>query len=263
MQEGSRLRRGAAVAGLLGKPPGDLGAAIFERVAQDRRRLGSAACPAQPASRSASARRSMIARRWSTSSRLMARARPPAASGDRAPRAPRAGSGCRDRSRRARQRADRAQARASAAAANSGKSSSPAAIPPVASRPASSLASTDLRARDDRRRQAGELGDGDAVAAVGGAVGDFVEQDEVALPFARADVVQRQAVEPPGEPRQLMIMGREQGPAFDLVVHRLDHRPGDREPVVGRGAAPDLVEDDEAVRASPGRGSRRSRPSRP
>ncbi len=44
-----------------------------------------------------------------------------------------------------------------------------------------------------------------------------------------------------------MIMGREQRPAADLVVHRLDHRPGDREPVIGRGAAADLVEDDEAL----------------
>ena len=66
------------------------------------------------------------------------------------------------------------------------------------------------------RRKPGELGDGDAVAAVGGAVGDFVEQHEIALPLARADVVQRQGVEPPREPRQLVIMGREQRPAFDL-----------------------------------------------
>ena len=49
-----------------------------------------------------------------------------------------------------------------------------------------------IGARDDRRRQAGKLGDRDAVAAVGGAVGDFVEQDEVALPLARADMMERQ-----------------------------------------------------------------------
>ena len=67
---------------------------------------------------------------------------------------------------------------------------------------------------DDRWRQPGELGDGDAVAAVGGAVGDLVEQDQIALPFARADVVERQSVEPSGEPRQLVIMGREEGPAL-------------------------------------------------
>ena len=70
-----------------------------------------------------------------------------------------------------------------------------------------------LGARDDRRRQAGELGHRDAVAAVGGAVGDFVEEDEVALPLARADMVERQAVEPAGEAGELVIMGREQGAA--------------------------------------------------
>ena len=31
-------------------------------------------------------------------------------------------------------------------------------------------------------------------------------------------------------------------------MHRLDHRPGDGEAVIGRGAAPDLVEDDQAAR---------------
>ena len=70
-----------------------------------------------------------------------------------------------------------------------------------------------LGAGEDDRRQPGELGDGDAVAAVGGAFGDFVEQDQIALPFARADMVERQRVEPVGEPRQLVIMGREQGAA--------------------------------------------------
>ena len=40
MEEGGRLRGGAAVAGLLGQAPGDLGAAVLERVAQDRGGLG-------------------------------------------------------------------------------------------------------------------------------------------------------------------------------------------------------------------------------
>ena len=43
-------------------------------------------------------------------------------------------------------------------------------------------------------------------------------------------------------------MGREQAAAAALVVDRLDHRPGDGEAVIGRGAAADLVEDDEAAR---------------
>ncbi len=60
-------------------------------------------------------------------------------------------------------------------------------------------------------------------------------------------MVQRQRIQPIGQPRQLMIMGREQGPRLDLVMHRLDHRPGDRQPVIGRRAAADLVEDHQAV----------------
>ena len=45
-----------------------------------------------------------------------------------------------------------------------------------------------------------------------------------------------------------MIMRGEEGPALHLIVHRLDHCPGDREAVVSRGAAADLIEDDEALR---------------
>ena len=55
-----------------------------------------------------------------------------------------------------------------------------------------------LGAGHDRRRKTGELGDGDAVAAVGRTVADFVQQHQIALPFARADMMQRQGVEPVG-----------------------------------------------------------------
>src|SRR3546814_13085935 len=51
-----------------------------------------------------------------------------------------------------------------------------------------------------------------------------------------------------GEPGQLVIMRREQAAAAIVLMDRLDHRPGDREAVVGRGAAPNLVEDDERPR---------------
>src|ERR1700759_2021240 len=47
------------------------------------------------------------------------------------------------------------------------------------------------RTSNHRWRKAGKFGDRDPVAAVGGAVGDFVKQDEVALPLPRADVVER------------------------------------------------------------------------
>jgi len=83
-------------------------------------------------------------------------------------------------------------------------------------------------AGDDRRWEASELGDRDAITAVGGAVRDLVKQDQVALPLARADMVQRQAIEPPCQPSQLVIVGRKQGAALHLVVHRFDHCPSDR-----------------------------------
>ena len=54
-----------------------------------------------------------------------------------------------------------------------------------------------------------------------------------------------------GEPRQLVKMGGEQGAAAVDVVEPLDAGLGDGEAVVGRRAAPDLVEDDEAALASP------------
>ncbi len=47
------------------------------------------------------------------------------------------------------------------------------------------------------------------------------------------------------QPRQLVIMRREQAAGAQGLVHRLDHRPGQRHPVIGRGPASDLVEDHE------------------
>ena len=49
--------------------------------------------------------------------------------------------------------------------------------------------------------------------------------------------------------RELVEMRREQGAAAVFLVQMLDRRPGDREPVEGRGAAADLVEDDERAGA--------------
>ena len=48
---------------------------------------------------------------------------------------------------------------------------------------------------------------------------------------------------------QLVIMRGEQRAAAVDLVQMLERRPGDREPVEGRGAAADLVEDDEGARA--------------
>ena len=52
-----------------------------------------------------------------------------------------------------------------------------------------------------------------------------------------------------GERRQLVIVGGEEGAAPVDLVEMLDRRPGDGEAVEGRGAAADLVEDDQRPRA--------------
>ena len=48
-----------------------------------------------------------------------------------------------------------------------------------------------------------------------------------------------------GERGQLVVMRGEQRAAAIVLVQMLDRRPGDRQPVEGRGAAADLVEDDQ------------------
>ncbi len=47
---------------------------------------------------------------------------------------------------------------------------------------------------------------------------------------------------------QLVEMGGEQRAATIDVVQMLDRRPGDRQPVEGGGAAPDLIQDDQRMR---------------
>src|SRR5882724_7568240 len=46
-----------------------------------------------------------------------------------------------------------------------------------------------------------------------------------------------------------MVMGREEGAATVDLVQLLERGPGDRQAVIGRRAAPQLVEDDKAPRA--------------
>ena len=68
----------------------------------------------------------------------------------------------------------------------------------VASPPGFSRFAPYLGAGEHRWRQPRQFRHRNAVGAVGGAVGDLVEQHEIALPFARPDMVQRQTVEPAG-----------------------------------------------------------------
>lgn len=73
---------------------------------------------------------------------------------------------------------------------------------------------------------AGEFGYVYAVAFVGAAGQDFVEEDDVVGPFADGDVAVfdiRQQVRKLG---QLMVVGGKEGAAFDLVCDVLGDRPG-------------------------------------
>src|SRR3546814_6405207 len=94
--------------------------------------------------------------------------------------------------------------------------------------------SSDVCSSDLLRRQARQLGDGKAIAAVRRAIGTLVQEDEVALPLARPDMMQGQRVEPFGKPRQFMLMGGEQAARAAHVVERLKHRPGARQPAIDR-----------------------------
>jgi hypothetical protein len=89
---------------------------------------------------------------------------------------------------------------------------------------------------------------GDAVGAVGGARHHLVEEHHIAVPFLDPHGRVEQPRQLGGERGQFVEMGGEQGAAAVGVVQVLDRRPGDREPVEGRGAAADLVENHQRAR---------------
>src|SRR3546814_7982089 len=74
----------------------------------------------------------------------------------------------------------------------------------------------------------------------------FMQQDKIALPFPRTDMVKRERIKFFGEPRQLMIVRSKEATASVDLMHSLHHGPGKRKPVIGRRAAPDFIQNDEA-----------------
>ena len=100
-------------------------------------------------------------------------------------------------------------------------------------------------AGDHLRRQAGQLGDVDAVGAVRRAVRDFVQKDDIVLPFLDAHGVAGKARQGLRQAGELMIVRGEEGAAFVGLVQIFEAGPGDGKSVVGRRAAADLVEDDQ------------------
>ena len=101
----------------------------------------------------------------------------------------------------------------------------------------------------NRGGHAGQPGDVDAVALVGAAGHDLVEEDDLALAFPDRDVGVAEPRLGLFELDQLVVVGGEEGAAADRVVDVLGDRPGQRDAVEGAGAAADLVEDDQAAAA--------------
>ncbi len=86
----------------------------------------------------------------------------------------------------------------------------------------------------------------DAVGAVGGAGRHLVQEHPLVLPLLDAHGVGRERRQPLFQRTKLMEMRGKQRAALVDVVQMLECRPGDREAVEGRGAAPDLVQDHQA-----------------
>src|SRR5690242_2199807 len=95
---------------------------------------------------------------------------------------------------------------------------------------------------------ASELRDMNAVAFVRGARDDLMEEHYLIVPFLNGDVEianARQLIFKIGE---LMVMRREERAATNLVVDVFDDAPRQRKTVVRTRAAPDFVENHEALR---------------
>ena len=102
-------------------------------------------------------------------------------------------------------------------------------------------------AGDDGLGEAGEAGDLDAVAFVGGAGLDFAEEDDVLVPLADGDVVVFDRFFAGGEVAEFVVVGGEEGAGLGAVVEMFGDGPGDGKAIEGGGAAADFVEDDEGV----------------
>ena len=97
-----------------------------------------------------------------------------------------------------------------AAAARAGGAPLSAGLPPRVSSSCSSDARMSARAGDHRGRQTGQPRDLDAVAAIGSAGENLVQEDDVVFPLARRDVEVDDAAEGVGEVGELVIVRGEE-----------------------------------------------------
>ena len=89
----------------------------------------------------------------------------------------------------------------------------------------------------------------DAVGAVGCTRPHLVQEHDLILPFLHPHGVAGEVFQLLRQLRQLVIMRGEQRAAAIDGVQMLDRRPGDGQPVIGRRAAADLIQDDQRARA--------------
>ena len=101
------------------------------------------------------------------------------------------------------------------------------------------------RPPDRRGGDAGDLGDVDAVAAIGPARQDAIKKNDLLTPLPDRDVKVRDVGRLLGECRQLVIVGGKERPAASLG-ERFGDCPRQREPVERARPPPDLVEYDDA-----------------
>src|SRR5688572_29155621 len=94
----------------------------------------------------------------------------------------------------------------------------------------------------------GEARDLNAVALVGSTVHNLAKKNDLIVPLAHGHIEILQARQTPGEFSQFVIVRGEKRARADLIVEILHNAPSERQSIKRAGAAPDLIEDDEAAR---------------
>src|SRR2546428_10259795 len=105
---------------------------------------------------------------------------------------------------------------------------------------------------NDGTGDASQLGDVDAVAFIRSARDDFTEEDDFATFFGNSDVHATDARQHLSNFDEFVVVSGEEGTCATtfVVVQIFDDGTSDGEAIIGAGAAPNFIEDDEATRGS-------------
>ena len=106
-----------------------------------------------------------------------------------------------------------------------------------------------LRTAQHVTRHAGKLRHMQAPGFLGGTGAHTVAENHLPAPFAHLHGGQRQFRQFGSERRQFMEMRGEDSAAADAVMQSFQHRPGDGQAIPGGGAAPDLIQHHQGLRA--------------